>query len=87
MRRGRLLAGVVLATALVVPLAGCATGKVRLSLQKMCEAHGGTWSQAQETCGMSTAEASRAARQAKDICASQGGVYLPGGTCELEGMK
>ena len=87
MRRKRLLAGVVLATALVVPLTGCATGKVRLSLQKMCEAHGGTWSQAQETCGMSTAEASRAARQAKDICTSQAGVYLPGGTCEWEGMK
>ena len=87
MRHGRLLAGVVLATALVIPLAGCATGKVRLSLQKMCEAHGGAWSQAQETCGMSTAEASRAARQAKDICTSQAGVYLPGGTCEWEGMK
>ena len=87
MRRKRLLAGVVLATALVVPLTGCATGKVRLSLQKMCEAHGGAWSQAQETCGMSTAEASRAARQAKDICTSQAGVYLPGGTCEWEGMK
>jgi hypothetical protein len=87
MRHGRLLAGVVLATALVVPLAGCATGKVRLSLQKMCEAHGGAWSQAQETCGMSTAEASRAARQAKDICTSQSGVYLPGGTCEFEGQK
>jgi len=84
MRRKRLLAGVVLATALVVPLAGCATGKVRLSMQKMCQSHGGTWSQAQETCSMSSTEARQAARQAKDICAQQGGVYLPGGTCELE---
>jgi hypothetical protein len=41
-------------------------------MQKICQSHGGTWSQAQETCGMSAAEASRAARQAKDICAEQG---------------
>jgi hypothetical protein len=84
MRRGRLLVGVALATALVFPLAGCATGKARLSMQKLCQSHGGTWSQAQETCGASTTEARQAARQAKDICAEQGGVYLPGGTCELE---
>jgi hypothetical protein len=84
MQRGKLLAGVALATILVFPLAGCATGKVRLSMQKMCQSHGGTWSQAQETCGMSATEERQAGRKAKDICAEQGGVYLPGGTCELE---
>ena len=84
MQRGRLLVGVALATVLVFPLAGCATGKARLSMQKLCQSHGGTWSQAQETCGTSSTETRQAARQAKDICAEQGGVYLPGGTCELE---
>jgi hypothetical protein len=33
---------------------------------------------------MSATEARQAGRKAKDICAEQGGVYLPGGTCELE---
>ncbi len=87
MQRERLLAGVALATVLVFTLAGCTTGKALLSMQKICQSHGGTWSQAQETCGMSAAEGSRAARQAKDICAEQGGVYLPGGTCELPTAK
>ena len=84
MRRGRMLAGMALATALVVPLAGCGTGKVSVNMAKMCQAHGGTWSASAETCEMSGAEASRAAKQAKDICAYQGGAYLPGGTCILQ---
>jgi len=83
MRQGRVLAGVALAVALVFPLAGCATGKVRMSMQKSCQAHGGTWSQAQETC---TPAPGQAARQAKAICADQGGEYIPGGTCELPGL-
>ena len=86
MRHGRVLAGVALATVLVFPLAGCATGKVRLSMQKSCQSHGGVWSQSAETCGMSGSEASRAAKHAKDICAEQGGTYLPGGICELPGL-
>lgn len=87
MQRGRLFAGMALAAALVVPLTGCASGggKVGVSMAKMCQAHGGTWSQAQETCAMSGTEASQAAKQAKDICAYQGGTYLPGGTCILDG--
>jgi hypothetical protein len=84
MQLERLLAGVALATVLVLPLAGCATGKARLSMQKICQSHGGTWSQAQETCSMSATETRQAARRASDICAEQGGAYLPGGTCELE---
>jgi hypothetical protein len=71
-QRDTWLAGVALVTVLVFPLAGCATGKVRLSMQRMCQSHGGTWSQAQETCGTSATEARQAARQAKDICAEQG---------------
>jgi hypothetical protein len=84
MQRASLLAGVALATVLVFPLAGCATGKARLSMQKVCQSHGGTWSQARETCSMSSTEARQAARHGRDICAEQGGTYLPGGTCELE---
>lgn len=88
MQHGRGFAGVALAMALVFPLAGCATGsgKVRVSMQKMCQAHGGVWSQSAETCGMTGAGASQAARQAKDICAEQGGEYLPGGSCILPGL-
>jgi len=86
MQRRRVLAGVVLATALVFPLAGCSSGgKVRLSMAKMCQSHGGVWAQAEETCNMSSTEASKAAKQAKDICVQNGGSYLPGGTCEIEG--
>jgi len=90
MQRGRVFAGMALAMALVFPLAGCATGsgsgKARVSMAKMCQAHGGVWSQAGETCGMTAAGASQATRQAKDICSDQGGTYLPGGTCELPGL-
>jgi len=88
MQRGRVFAGVALAMALVFPLAGCATGsgKARVSMQKLCQSHGGVWSQSAETCGMTGAGASQAARQAKDICAEQGGEYLPGGSCILPGL-
>jgi hypothetical protein len=82
-----MLAGVALATALVFPLAGCASGgKVRLSMQKMCQSHGGAWSQTDETCSTSSTEAKQAKRQAKDICMENGGSYLPGGTCMIEGQ-
>ena len=85
MRRRRVLVGVALATALVFPLAGCASGgKVLLSMQKMCQSHGGVWTAAQETCSMSAAGASAAAKKAQDICVENGGSYLPGGTCVME---
>jgi hypothetical protein len=86
MQRRRMLAGVVVATALVLPLTGCASGgKVRLNMAKMCQSHGGTWSATAETCNMSSIEASKAVKQAKDICIENGGSYLPGGTCQIEG--
>ncbi|HEX7786011.1 MAG TPA: hypothetical protein VF653_07305 [Methylomirabilota bacterium] len=56
-------------------------------MAKSCQAHGGTWSAAQETCTMSGGSGSQASKQAKDICAYQGGDYLPGGTCMMEGVK
>ena len=85
MGRRRMIAGIVLATALVFPLSGCA-GKVQLSMQKMCASHGGTWSQADETCNMSGAEAKAAKKSARDICQEQGGTYIPGGMCATAGM-
>jgi hypothetical protein len=84
MQREALLTRVAVGTVLALSLAGCAGGKIRLDLAKSCQAHGGTWSQAQETC---TASASQASKQARDICVAQGGDYLPGGTCMLEGTK
>ena len=85
MERERWFAGLTVAVALAVPLAGCASGKLRLDMAKSCQAHGGTWSQAQETCSMPGAGGSSTSKQAKDICAYQGGTYLPGGSCILDG--
>jgi len=82
MVRGRRFAAVALAVVCTLTLAGC-SGKVRLSMQKHCESVGGTWSQATETCNPGAG----AARQAKQMCESNGGVYLPGGMCEYEGTK
>lgn len=87
MLRDRLLHGAVLTAALMFSLAGCAGGKFRMDMAKSCQAHGGTWSASQETCSMSGSSASAASKQAKDICAAQGGDYLPGGTCMMEGVK
>lgn len=81
----RWFTGLTLAVALAVPLAGCASGKLRLDMAKSCQAHGGTWSQAQETCSTSAAGGTSAAKHARDICAYQGGTYLPGGSCILDG--
>ena len=85
MQRERLLARVTLGTVLVLSLAGCG-GKLRMDMAKSCQAHGGTWSSSQEACTM-PGGGSQASKQAKDICEYQGGVYLPGGTCMIEGVK
>ena len=86
MPRGRWWAGLALTTALALPLTGCAAPKLRLDMSRACQAHGGTWSQAQESCTM-PGGASPASKQAKDICAYQGGTYLPGGSCVIEGRS
>jgi hypothetical protein len=84
MPRGRWLAGLALVGALA--MAGCATPKFHLDMSRACQAHGGTWSQAQESCTM-PAGASPASKPAKDICAYQGGTYQPGGSCVIEGGR
>jgi hypothetical protein len=86
MQQGRWFGGLALAAALAVSLTGCAAAaKLKLDMAKSCQAHGGTWSQAQETCSTSGGGGSSSSKSAKDICAYQGGTYLPGGTCLLEG--
>jgi len=88
MRRARVLHGLALVVGMAVTLTGCASGgggSVKVDMVKMCEAHGGTWSSSQETCALSTSQASRTAKQARDICAYQAGTYLPGGSCILPG--
>ena len=86
MRHGRWLAVLALTTALALPLTGCASPKLHLDMSRACQAHGGTWSQAQESCTM-PAGGSPASKQAKDICAYQGGTYPPGGSCVIEGRS
>lgn len=87
MQRVRALNAVALALLLALAVVGCASGgNFRLNMAKACQSHGGTWSQSQETCTMA-AGGSYAPKHARDICESQGGVYLPGGTCMIEGVK
>jgi hypothetical protein len=85
MPRGKRWVGLAVATVVALPLTGCAS-TLRLDMSRACQAHGGTWSQAQESCTM-PGGASPATKQAKDICAYQGGTYLPGGSCVIEGRS
>jgi hypothetical protein len=66
--RGRALAAIALAMALVVPQA-----KVRKTSKQMCEAHGGTYNAQTQQCAH-TAPKTVSAQQA---CQQQGGVYWP----------
>ena len=49
MKSKKLMVGMALAAALVIPLAGC-SGKARLSAANMCKSAGGTYSSAAQTC-------------------------------------
>jgi hypothetical protein len=71
MKRIRIVVGIGLATALAIPLGGC-TGKVRIAVARMCQAHGGTYSAATQQC---TYPASTKAAQ--EYCQQQGGYYDP----------
>src|SRR4030095_9037881 len=88
MQRERLLSGIAVTTVLALSLVGCASGKLRLDLAKSCQAHGGTWAQAQETCTMSTAGAGGAAKRARESCGGErGGAPLPRGPPLVGGAK
>lgn len=79
MARGQLVAGIVLASALV--LTGCG-GKARLSSGKMCQAHGGTYNAAAKSCSYTAKTQS-----AQQTCQASGGYYdTAADVCEV-GME
>lgn len=69
MNRGQTLVGLSLVVALAVPLSGCA-GSVKMTTQKMCQAHGGKYNAQTKRCTYSTQPLS-----AEQICEGQGGYY------------
>ena len=68
---------------LVIPLAGCAGGKGRIHISKLCKGAGGTWNAQAETCDGAAANV----RQAAQMCQAHGGVYEKStGNCEGIGL-
>lgn len=83
MRSGKLMVGMALAAALMVPLAGCA-GKARLSAANMCKAAGGTYNASDQTCDAPAVNKKKAAA----MCDAHGGTYMADlQVCEVEGTK
>jgi hypothetical protein len=75
----KVMVGMALATALVVPLAGCA-GKGKVSVAKMCAASGGKYSMQSQTCDAPA----QSGRRAADMCQAHGGYYdTASQTCEV----
>jgi hypothetical protein len=71
-QRERFFNCAVLSSILAVAVTGCARGgNLRVNMGKACQAHGGTWSQSEETCTMA-AGGSYAPKHARDIFASEG---------------
>jgi hypothetical protein len=77
---GKVMAGMALAVALAMPLAGCASSeKGKLSSAKLCAYAGGNYSAQTHTCN-GPAESSRTAFT---MCQAGGGFYDPtSDTCE-----
>ena len=83
MKSGKLMVGMGLAAALVIPLVGC-SGKARLSAANMCKAAGGTYSAAAQTCDQPAVNG----RKAAAMCDAHGGTYMADlQMCEVEGVK
>jgi len=79
----KMLVGMTLAVALVIPLAGCA-GKMQLSAEKMCMAAGGKYSMQAQTCDQPAVNG----RKVSEMCMAHGGVYDPVlQQCNFEGVK
>lgn len=75
----KVMVGMALAIALVMPLAGCAS-KGRISVAKMCAGAGGKYSAQTHSCDAPA----QTGRKAADICQSHGGFYDPTtDTCEV----
>ena len=70
----RAIAGMMLALAFAVPLAGCASsGKAKLSGAKMCAASGGTWTASTQSCNVPASST----RKGTDMCTAHGGYWDP----------
>ena len=81
--KSKLLVGMMLAVAVVMPLAGCAGGKGRIHISKLCKGAGGTWNAAAETCDGAAANV----KQGASMCQAHGGVYEKAtGNCEGIGL-
>jgi hypothetical protein len=79
----KMMVGMALGVALVLPLAGCG-GKARLSAANMCKAAGGTYSAAAQTCDAPAVNGKKAAA----MCDAHGGTYFADQqVCEVEGTK
>ena len=77
----RLIVGVML-LGLALPLASCASGKLKMSASKMCQAHGGTYNTATQSCSYTAST-----RSAKQTCEQHGGNYdTAAQVCEI-GME
>ena len=84
MKRRKMMVGLALAAALMIPLAGCSSGKARLSAANMCKSAGGTYSAATQTCDQPAVNSKKAAA----MCDAHGGVYMADlQVCEVEGTK
>jgi hypothetical protein len=81
--KSKLLVGLALVVAAVMPLAGCAGGKGRIHISKLCKGAGGTWNAQAETCD----GAAPNVRAAASMCQAHGGVYEKStGNCEGIGL-
>ena len=79
MTTGWMRASVAVFAIAALSLTGCASGKFRITGQKMCESEGGTYSQAQKHCTYPTQP-----RSVKASCEAKGGYYDPAGdVCEF----
>ena len=77
--QSKALTGVMLAAAIAMSLAGCAT-KGKLGAAKMCAAAGGTYSAQTQSCNVPAS----AGRKASDMCTAHGGYYdQTAQTCEV----
>ncbi len=81
MKSTQVMAGVAMAVALVMSLAGCSSS-ARLSGANMCKAAGGTYSPASHTCDAPAINK----KSAEAMCQAHGGQYLAGDDlCEITG--
>jgi hypothetical protein len=81
--KSKWLVGMALAVAMVMPLAGCAGGKGKIHISKLCRGAGGTWNAGAETCEGAAAPV----RQSASMCQAHGGTYEKStGNCEGIGL-